>query len=150
VIGVGNAYRSDDAVGLAVARALQGRLPNGVDVLEREGEPTSLMDAWKSGESVWLVDAVSSGAVPGTIHRVDASVEPLPAGFARSSTHHFGLPEAVELARALGRLPERLVVFGIEGASFDTGEALSPEVEAAGERVAEAIRKEVLACTSGL
>jgi hydrogenase maturation protease len=148
VIGVGNAYRADDAAGLAVARALHGTLPDRVDVLEREGEPTSLMDAWESGDSVWLVDAVSSGAVPGTIHRVDAGVKPLPAGFARSSTHHFGLPEAIELARALDRLPERLVVYGIEGASFDTGEALSPEVEEAVDRVAEAIRKEVMACTS--
>jgi hydrogenase maturation protease len=150
VIGVGNVYRRDDAAGLAVARALQGTLPNGVDILEREGEPTSLIDAWESAKSVWLVDAVSSGAEPGTIHRVDAGVEPLPAGFARSSTHHFGLPEAIELARALDRVPERLVVYGIEGASFDTGDALSPEVEAAVERVAGAIRKEVLACTSRL
>jgi hydrogenase maturation protease len=150
VIGVGNAYRCDDSVGLAVARALQGTLPNGVEVLEREGEPTSLMDAWEGARSVWLVDAVSSGAVAGTIHCVDAGLGPLPAGFARSSTHHFGLPEAIELARTLRRLPERLVVYGIEGANFETGEALSPEVEAAVAPVAEAIRREVLAYTSGL
>jgi hydrogenase maturation protease len=132
-------------VGLAVARALRGRLPDAVELLEREGEPTSLVDAWDGAEAVWLVDAVSSSAVPGTIHRFDATVEEVPRDFARSSTHHLGLPEAIELARALERLPERLVVYGIEGATFETGSRLSAEVERCIPDAVDAIRHEVLA-----
>jgi len=147
VIGIGNAWRNDDGAGLAVARLLDAMLLDGVDVLEREGEPTSLIDAWEGAAAVWLVDAVSSGAQAGSVHRHDASAEALPARLYDTSTHHFGLAEAVELARALGRLPEHVVVFGIEGASFDTGETLSPEVQAAAARVAEAIREEVAAST---
>jgi hydrogenase maturation protease len=145
VIGIGNAWRNDDGAGLIVARLLDGM--EGVEVLEREGEPTSLIDAWEGAGAVWLADAVSSGAEPGTIHRHDASAEPLPARLYDTSTHHFGLAEALELARALGRLPERVVVFGIEGASFDTGETISPEVQEAAARVAEAIREEVAQST---
>jgi hydrogenase maturation protease len=145
VIGVGNAWRNDDRAGLEVARLLAGL--DGVQVLEREGEPTSLIDSWQGAEAVWLADAVSSGAEPGTVHRHDASAEPLPARLYDTSTHHVGLAEAVELARALGRLPERVVVYGIEGSSFATGETLSPEVAAAAARVADAIREEVAACT---
>jgi len=137
--------RSDDAAGLAVARLLEGL--EGAEVLEREGEPTGLLDAWEAADTVWLVDAVSSGAEPGTVHRHDASEQELPAALFRTSTHHFGLAEAVELARALGRLPERTVVYGIEGASFRTGETLSPEVEAAVTRVADTVREEVAECT---
>jgi hydrogenase maturation protease len=148
VVGIGNAVRADDAVGLAVVRELRGTLPAGVEVLEREGEPTSLIDAWEGADTVWLVDAVSSGATPGTVHRIDAADSPLPAGFGRTSTHHFGLPEAVELARVLGRLPERLIVYGVEGASFDTGDALSPNVAGAVGDVAEAIRTEVRSALS--
>jgi hydrogenase maturation protease len=147
VIGVGNPWRGDDGAGLAVARRLRGTLPDGVDVLEREGEPTSLLDAWEDADALWLVDAVSSGAPPGTLHRLDAAEQELPAGMFGASTHHFGLAEAVELARALGRLPRHTVVFGVEGASFDTGEGLTPEVAAAAARAAEAVREEVLACT---
>jgi len=147
VIGIGNAWRNDDGAGLAVARLLDAMLLDGVEVLEREGEPTSLIDAWEGAAAVWLVDAVSSGAQAGSVHRHDASAEALPARLYDTSTHHFGLAEAVELARALGRLPEHVVVFGIEGASFDTGETLSPEVQAAAARVAEAIREEVAAST---
>lgn len=147
MIGIGNAWRNDDGAGLAVARLLDAMLLDGVEVLEREGEPTSLIDAWEGAAAVWLVDAVSSGAQAGSVHRHDASAEALPARLYDTSTHHFGLAEAVELARALGRLPEHVVVFGIEGASFDTGETLSPEVQAAAARVAEAIREEVAAST---
>jgi hydrogenase maturation protease len=145
VIGIGNAWRNDDAAGLAVARLLDGL--EGAEVLEREGEPTSLIDSWEGADAVWLVDAVSSGAEPGTVHRHDASQNELPAQLFRTSTHHFGLAEAVELARAVGRLPKRTIVYGIEGKSFDTGETISPEVEAAAARVAEAVREEVAGCT---
>jgi hydrogenase maturation protease len=144
---VGNAYRSDDAVGLVVARALREMLPDRVTVLEREGEPTSLMDAWDGADAVWLVDAVSSDAAPGTLHRVDATSRPLPDAFARTSTHHFGLPEAVELARSVGRLPRLLVVYGVEGKTFEVGDSLTAEVAAAVETVTAAIRDEIVAVT---
>jgi hydrogenase maturation protease len=144
VIGIGNAWRADDGVGLEVARRLRGTLP-GVEVLEREGEPTALIEAWEGTDAVWLVDAVSSGAAPGTVHRLDAREHELPAELFRTSTHHLGLAEAVELARALGRLPPKMVVYGIEGAEFGAGDGLSPEVSAAAVRVAEAVREEVAA-----
>jgi hydrogenase maturation protease len=147
VIGVGNPWRRDDAAGLVVARRLRETLPTEVEVREKAGEPTALIDAFDGADVLWLVDAVSSGAEPGTVHRVDAAERPLPAELFRTSTHHFGLAEAVELARALGRLPRTAVVLGIEGASFEAGEGLSPPVEAAVERVAEQVRKEVAACT---
>jgi hydrogenase maturation protease len=148
VICVGNAFRGDDAAGLEVAKQLRGTLPDGAELLEREGEPSGLMDAWEGARAVWLVDAVSSGALSGTVHRVDTGEHELPAGLFRASTHAFGLAEAVELARALGRLPGRTVVFGIEGTRFEAGDELSAEVAAAVPGVAEAVRKEVGACTS--
>ena len=148
IVGLGNRWRSDDAAGLAVARRLAGTVP-GAEVLEHEGEPTSLLDAWEGADALWLVDAVSSGAAPGTLHRFDLNQAALPATLARGSTHHVSLAETVELARAVGRLPERAVLYGIEGARFETGEALSREVEAAVGEAAEAIREEVRACTSG-
>jgi hydrogenase maturation protease len=148
VVCVGNRWRGDDAAGLEVATLLRGTLPEEAEVLEREGEPTALMDAWEGAETVWLVDAVSSEAQAGVVHRVDASEETLPARLFRASTHHFGLADAVELARALGRLPPRTIVYGIEGARFGAGAELSPGVTAAVPQVATSIRREVVECTS--
>ena len=141
VLGVGNQWRRDDAAGLEVARRLDRELPRGVRVLEREGEPTGLLDAWQGEREVVLVDAVSSGAKPGTVHRLDAIAAPLPAELFRASTHHMSVAEAVELARALGRLPERLELYGIEGADFGAGSGLTPEVEHAVERLAAELRE---------
>lgn len=139
VIGVGNAYRRDDGVGLAVAARLRGRVPPGVRVVDCEQEPSRLIDAWQGAGSALVVDAVESGAAPGTLHRFDAAAGPLPAGVFRSSTHAFGVGDAVELARVLGRLPGRIVVYGVEGGEFAAGEGLSAPVEAAVEPAAQAV-----------
>jgi hydrogenase maturation protease len=141
VIGVGNAYGSDDAAGLVVARRLRER---GVAAMEQEGEPVALLEAFAGLDAVVLVDAVRSGAVPGTVHRVDASVQPLPARlFGSPSTHAVGVGEAVELARALDRLPSRVLVFGLEGERFEAGTSLSAAVEAAVEPLVDTILAEL-------
>lgn len=142
VIGVGNELRGDDAVGLAVVRSLDGSL-EGVRVLECEGEPVSLLSAWEGCTRAIVVDATQSSATPGTIRRIAAHEGPLPASLSRSSSHLLGVADAIELARALGRLPERTIVYGIEGASFAAGTELSEPAAAAVERVVAAIRREL-------
>ena len=116
-------------------------------MLEEDGEPTGLLDAFDGVGKLWVIDAVSSGAAPGTIHRLEAGSQELPAELFRTSTHHLGLAEAVELGRALGRLPADVVVFGIEGGKFDPGDSLTPEVDRAVAEVARQIGEEVEACT---
>jgi hydrogenase maturation protease len=141
VIGIGNEWRGDDGAGLAAAERAGG--------LALAGEPIALVEALGAagGDEVVIVDAVSSGARPGTVHVFDAGLEPLPAElFGSPSTHALGLAEAIEIARSLGRLPARVRVYGIEGAQFDYGRGLSPEVDAAVGRVLAEI-EEVEACT---
>jgi len=143
VIGLGNELRGDDAVGLRVARLLSGTLPAEVRVLECEGEPVALLSAWEGHERAVVVDATRSGAEPGTIRRLAAHEGPLPSELRRASTHLLGVADAVELARTLGRLPARTIVYGIEGGVFDAGAELTPPVAAAAELVAESIRHEL-------
>jgi hydrogenase maturation protease len=143
VVGVGNPWRGDDAAGLAVARRLRELEPPGLEVREHEGEATGLVDAWADAHAVVVVDAASSGAPPGTVWRFDAAAAPLPAGAVRSSTHAFGVPDAIELARSLGRLPGRVEVVAIEGADFSAGATLTPDVARAVEEVAEALSSEL-------
>jgi hydrogenase maturation protease len=131
VIGVGNTWRGDDGAGVAVARRLRELSPTGVEIRELEGDATGLVEAWSGADRVVVVDAAQSGAPPGTVRRFDACSGPLPVHSLRSSTHAFGVSDAVELARALGRLPGRLEVYAIEGVSFAAGDRLSPDVERA-------------------
>ncbi|MGE5691842.1 MAG: hydrogenase maturation protease [Pseudomonadota bacterium] len=143
MIGVGNRMRGDDAAGLAVVDALRERGLRGADVVETEAEPTRLLDAWDGYDRAVVVDAVSSGADPGTVHRVDAAAGPLPHSLVRASTHHFSLGDTIELGRALGRLPASLVVYGVEGKAFEAGGPLSPEVERGVREAVARIEEEV-------
>jgi len=109
-------------------------------VRAHEGEPVGLIEEWTGAREVIVVDAVSSGAPPGTIHRLDPLAEPIPAALSQGSTHAFGLAETIELARAIDRLPRRLTVYGIEGERFAAGRELSPAVAAAVEAVEHELR----------
>ena len=146
VIGLGNEYRSDDAVGCTVARKLKANAGNEFRVKEESGEGGALMEAWKDADFVVLVDAVESGGLPGTIRRLDARARGIPSELFHCSAHEFGVSEGIELARALKRLPAHLVVYGIEGRSFALGERLSPEVEAAAGEVVRRVKDELAAC----
>lgn len=137
LLGMGNPLRGDDAAGLLVARAVRERGPAGWAVRELEGEPVDLVDAWEGAERVVVVDAVAPAGEPGRVRCFDAAEGPLPAELAGASTHVLGLAEAVELARALERMPDRLAVVGIEAQGFALGAEPSPAVRAAAERVAE-------------
>ena len=139
VIGVGNAYRGDDGVGLAVAAALQVLVPARVSVVACEQEPSRLLDAFQGATTAIVVDAAASGGVPGSVYRFDASRDSIPAGVFRSSTHAFGVGDAIELARALGKLPPRVLVYGVEGGTFAAGEGLTTPVRDAVGRITAAV-----------
>jgi hydrogenase maturation protease len=139
VLGFGNEYRSDDGVGLAVVRRLEPHLPTWAEAVATEPHAIDLFERWKDADLVILVDAVSSGSPPGTIHRFEAQRQPVPAVFARSSTHAYSIAEMIELARVLGTMPPRLLVLGIEGDSFQHGVGLSPAVARAAAEVVQNI-----------
>lgn len=143
VVGVGNAYRRDDAVGLIIARRLKAENLDHVRILEESGEGAVLMESWEDADTVILIDAVHSGAAPGTIHRLDAHAQAIPTDFFHYSTHAFSVAEAIELARTLNQLPPRLIIYGIEGKNFETGKGLSPEVENAVEEVVCLVLREL-------
>lgn len=135
VVGLGSVDRGDDAAGPVVARAVAALELPGVEVVEHE-DPTDLLELWSGRHTVVVVDAVRSGAEPGTLHILKtgpngARLVPGAAWAGKGGTHAFGLPAAVDLARALGRLPREVFVVGIEAGRFDHGSPLSPPVAAA-------------------
>lgn len=139
VIGVGNEMRSDDALGLIVARKVAERCPKTISTIEQSGEGAALMASWQGKETVVVIDAVQSGAASGSLFRFDVHHEPIPRKFFHYSTHDFSVAEAIELARVLKTLPPRMIVYGVEGASFEPGIGLSPAAESASEIVVESI-----------
>ena len=143
VVGcVGNLLRGDDGFGPAVAARLEG-LPTGADVVETGIGGIALLQELLAGcAGLVLVDAVDRGAEPGTIFVIGPEI-----GEAEHLADiHLANPDRVlTMAKAMGALPERVLIVGCQPAGVDElGEGLSPAVEravpiAAG-KVAEAVR----------
>ena len=130
IIGVGSPF-GDDRLGWVAVETLQrsaalaaaGGGSISFAVLDRPG--ALLLAHWHDADRVIVVDAVRSGAPPGTRHRLE------PGKWAATesvSSHGFGLASALELARALGDLPPHLVLYGIEIDPTCSGFSLSEPV----------------------
>ncbi len=144
VVGLGSAGRGDDAVGPIVASGVAGLGLPCVDVIAH-ADPTGLIETWSAYTAVVVVDAVRTGKAPGTVLVLEAGAE---VGVlaehdwnrsGRGGTQVLGLASAIELGRALGMVPERLVLVGVEAERTDPGAGMSPRVLAALDRVQEVV-----------
>jgi hydrogenase maturation protease len=135
--GIGNEMRHDDGVGPVVARraAWLSSAPRGgfvTSLASPLNEPLDLLDDWEGDDLAIVVDAVRSGAPPGTVtltwleHLVDVV---LPTNCARASTHGLGVADVLRLAGEIGVAPRRVALVGVEGQDFSPGEGLSAAVE---------------------
>lgn len=138
VIGVGNRWRRDDSVGLEIVDALRERVDDSVFLIESDGEPTRLLDAFALAPHVVMIDAVVAGAEPGTVHRFTDRDLPARMGIGQSS-HLVQLFETIELGKILGKLPNGLVLIGVEATDFDNGEGMTEPVAAAVEPAVRAV-----------
>jgi hydrogenase maturation protease len=143
IIGLGNPLVTDDSVGLRVAAELRIRLADRADVavVEDYWGGLRLMEQMVGHQRVIVVDAICSGAPPGTIHHL--AVGDIPTQHSASS-HDMTLPTALAFGRQAGlRLPsdEAIVLVGIEAEDIlNFGETCTPAVAAAVPRaVAEVL-----------
>ena len=134
VIGLGNPILRDDSVGLRVVRALQSQLEGvaDVEVSEDSHGGLRLMERLVGFQRAIIVDAIVTGAQPGTLHVLTVGG---PATQRSASAHDVDLPTALAVGRRAGaQLPEseNILVVAIEAEDVLTfGEQLSPAVEAA-------------------
>jgi hydrogenase maturation protease len=139
IIGVGNRDRGDDAAGPLVCDRLQARPgTTTARTFVCEGSILDLALHWDHDDHVIIVDAMQTGTEPGRIATWDATTEPMATPGAMS-THEIDVSVAVELARAIGRMPAQLVVIGIEAAQTEWGSRPSAPVDAAIDAVVDLV-----------
>ncbi len=131
VIGVGNPFRSDDGAGLVIAERIAEENLVGVETFTTAGDILSLLDRWQGREHVIIFDAMQSGKKAGTVFCCQANDKKLPHELLHFSSHSFGINEIIALAAMLSQLPQKLVIYGIEGQDFVHGSVLSPPVSRA-------------------
>ena len=130
VVGLGNSLRTDDGVGLIVARSLAESLKeSGAAVFESTACGLDVLDYLCGYERAILTDAVQTeNAMPGDVFCFD-----LPCSSRHLlNPHSADLSTALEIGRVLNMpLPSSVIVVGIQTADTVTfGESCTPRVEA--------------------
>lgn len=142
IIGIGQKFRGDDAIGPEVVLAWEKKHPERAKELQVKISPLpglELLGLFEDADTAILVDAVQSGAEAGRIHV--ASAEQLIAfGAGSGSVHGFGVAETLALGRLANpeAIPENLIIIGIEAANMDVGSSISAEVR---ESIPNAVAK---------
>jgi len=113
VLGLGNEYAGDDAVGVLAVRALRAELARDADVVESAASGLALLEVFAGYDHAVVVDSIRTGRSPaGTI--VEAGLAELGVAIA-PSLHQAGIPELAAVARRLGMgFPDRTRVLGVE------------------------------------
>ncbi len=145
VAAVGHRDRRDDGAGPEVVRRLAGRLPADATATDLGPNPLGLLEVFDDATAVIVTDAVASGAAPGTVHRLVGAEAVSRAADLRGTTSSHGIDLAATLALAeqLGRLPDKLLVVGIEAEDVSPGRGLSPPVAAAVDTAAAVVLEEI-------
>ena len=143
VVGIGNPSRGDDGIGPLVADRVARLRLRDVEVVVHD-EPLALIEHLALHDDVVVVDAAWSrcGHQPGTVHVVRVDATPLRSGDPVRGSHGLGVVEAVELARALDRMPQRLTFVSVEARVFDMGATMTRQVQ---DCVDDAVRAVVAA-----
>jgi hydrogenase maturation protease len=133
IIGVGSPF-GDDRVGWVAAEMVRASATgqaaaDTIEVLVLDRPGSALLSHWRNADTVVVIDAVRSGGIAGAVHCLAPDAIGAEAGL--TSSHGFGVAAALDLARALGELPDKLYVCGIEIDPAHSGEDLSPQVRAA-------------------
>ena len=103
VIGIGNGFRRDDGVGLAVADEIAKRGLSGVRVVTAIGEPAAILEAWSRRAARGRGRCGDGRRLrSGRIRRWTPGDEADPGVV---SSHAIGLPQAYALGQALGQIP---------------------------------------------
>jgi len=144
IVGVGNLLLSDEGVGIHAIRALrEASMPDHVKIFEFGTRGLEILEAVQGFKKAIIIDAVRSGAPPGSIRRWEL-VELLDTGAPRMlNLHEIDLLTALKVGRATARLPDEVIIIGVEPKLLSPGLELSPEVKGKFQGLLDLILKEL-------
>lgn len=126
VLGVGNLLLTDEGIGVRTVEALleDYHFPPEVEVVDGGTAGMELLEIIANKKQLILIDAVNTGAAPGTL--VSLEGEEVPALFRnRISPHQLGISDLLGVMLLTGETPECFTLFGVVPYSMETGVELS-------------------------
>ncbi len=143
VIGCGHRFAADDAAGLYVVDALrqQPDLECEIREFETDCSPGFLADI-PPDSLVIFIDAVQSGALPGTICCMKLPSKSVKWRHLQDlTTHGIGLAHELELARRIHGSAPRMFLLGIEAADCRPGIEMTPRVKTAVDEIVRTFQR---------
>jgi hydrogenase maturation protease len=133
VLGIGNVFMSDDAIGPFVLKILESHceFPANVVVRDVGTRGRTMASCFVDYEAMILIEAVAQSGRPGEVrlsrknHLVRVPDTP------HASPYNAGLVEALRFAELCGACPPDILLVGIVPESRELGRGLSPSVKAA-------------------
>jgi len=144
VLGAGSPLLGDDGLGVEVVATLSRRWSEGPTLSFLDGGVWGmrLLPHIEDARRLLVVDAIRSGAAPGTLVRLER--EEIPRHLrGKLSTHQVDLGEVFAVAELRGHFPAEAVALGIEPERFEEFEQLSPAVRATVPHLIEAIERQL-------
>lgn len=139
VIGVGNLLRTDDGVGIHVIKELNDLNPE-VDTLDAAMGSVEILEAMRGYDRVIIVDAIETGAKPGTIFKVNLTQGEEPPVVTHS--HGTDLITTLRLGYQLygKEMPKEIILLAVEAEDTTTiGDEPTPKVLAAVQEIIKAM-----------
>ena len=142
VVGLGNAWAGDDAVGLVASERLQRLAPAGVEVITLEAPDWRMFDGLQAGDRLVVIDACRDDSPPGSLQRLDIeALASLP--LRHCSSHGMGLADWLAMAGALGEETGRVSIYAVSVGQTEMGAPLSPAVAQAVEALLPMLQEEI-------
>jgi hydrogenase maturation protease len=144
IMAVGNSFYGDDGIGAAVLEQIRkADVFPGAELFDAHTDALSLLDHLSPGEAHVIIDAAEMGLPPGEVAWFRPEDVRLKIQSDHLSMHGFGLAETFAMARQLGRLPEELIIVGVQPQRIEINQGLSDAVAAAVPRIISIIQAEV-------
>ncbi|MCS4541888.1 MAG: hydrogenase maturation protease [Euryarchaeota archaeon] len=151
IIGIGNLTMSDDGAGVQVAYELMkdSSINSKVDIFEVGTRVFDLLECLNERKKAIIIDAYRGGKEPGALHRFVFNIQDFKPGFDISlSLHELTFADAILSAKDIYRLPQKIVVLGVEPFKLEAGIELSLPVQKNLPKLIE-MAKEEARCQTG-
>jgi len=142
IIGVGNILLKDEGAGVYVVQQLEKlNLPPEVQVIDAGTELLNFISSIEQTEKLIVIDAIETGAPPGTIFKLtDKDISEPPNKL--YSLHQFSLLNTLKILEKTGKKPPTIII-GIEPKEVSMEMKLSPEIEKKIPKIIDLILKEI-------
>lgn len=129
VIGLGNALRRDDGVGIAILRTIVNsyKQPN-LDYFDFGIASFDLIHRLQEYDLVFLIDGINASLVPGELRIFELKDVEYNSKIPPISTHELGLRSLFELYKKF-KLKTKIYVMGIQVKDVSFGQILSDEIK---------------------